>query len=140
MSRSAAAIVTDMLQGVVKEGTAKKALALKRPIAGKTGTTNEYKDALFIGFSPSIAAGVWVGKDNFTTLGEKETGSKAALPIWIQFMREALQERPNEYFDIPDDIVQIHIHPSTGMLEPDTSPSGVKALFEKGTEFRQQNE
>ena len=88
MSRAGAGIMTNMLEGVIKEGTGKKARVIRCPIAGKTGTTNKYKDALFIGFSPSIAAGVWVGQDIGVTLGNLETGARAALPIWIEFMRE----------------------------------------------------
>ena len=123
-----------MLCGVVREGTGKKARALKRPVAGKTGTTNNYRDALFIGFSPSVAAGVWVGQDNFTTLGKRETGAKAALPIWIEFMKKALENSRCQYFDIPDDVVQVRIDALTGRLAPDDSRQAVSAIFKKGTE------
>ena len=136
MSRAGAAIMTNMLEGVVKEGTGKKARVIKRPIAGKTGTTNKYKDALFIGFSPSIATGVWVGQDASITLGKWETGAKAALPIWIEFMEKALANRPCQYFDIPDDVVQAHMDPLTGLLASENSPHAVTALFKKGTEPR----
>ncbi len=128
--------MTNMLEGVVKEGTGKKARVIKRPIAGKTGTTNKYKDALFIGFSPSIATGVWVGQDASITLGKWETGAKAALPIWIEFMEKALANRPCQYFDIPDDVVQAHMDPLTGLLASENSPHAVTALFKKGTEPR----
>ncbi len=94
MSREGAAIVTNMLEGVVQEGTGRNARILQGPVAGKTGTTNNYQDALFIGFSPAIAAGVWVGLDSGGTLGDRETGAKAALPIWIQFMKNAPQPDP----------------------------------------------
>lgn len=134
MSRAGAAIITNMLCGVVREGTGKKARSLKRPVAGKTGTTNNYRDALFIGFSPSVAAGVWVGQDNFTTLGKRETGAKAALPIWIEFMKKALENSRCQYFDIPDDVVQVRINALTGRLAPDDSRQAVSALFKKGTE------
>jgi len=90
MSRTGAAIMTDMLMGVIKEGTGKKANIIKRPVGGKTGTTDKCKDALFIGFSPSIVTGVWVGRDKFITLGNRETGARAALPIWVKFMEKAL--------------------------------------------------
>ena len=134
MSRAGAAIITNMLCGVVREGTGKKARSLKRPVAGKTGTTNNYRDALFIGFSPSVAAGVWVGQDNFTTLGKRETGAKAALPIWIEFMKKALENSRCQYFDIPDDVVQVRIDALTGRLAPDDSRQAVSAIFKKGTE------
>jgi len=134
ISRESAAVITDMLRSVVQEGTGKKAMVIQRPIAGKTGTTNEFKDALFIGFSPSITTGVWVGQDKFTTIGKGETGARAALPIWIEFMNKALRDRPIQYFDIPDGVVKMDIDPSTGLLAPDNSPNAVKALFKKGTE------
>jgi penicillin-binding protein 1A len=136
MSRTGAAIITDMLQGVIREGTGKKANRLPFPLGGKTGTTNEFKDALFIGFSPSIAAGVWVGNDNFTPLGRGETGSKAALPIWMAFMNEAQKGRPYHYFDIPDDVVSVRINPQTGLLAPENSRNAVSAMLKKGTEPR----
>ena len=93
MSRSGAAVITNMLEAVIQEGTGARAKTLPGPLAGKTGTTNEYKDALFIGYSPQIAAGVWVGNDDASTLGLHETGARAALPIWIEFMRQALARR-----------------------------------------------
>ncbi len=134
MSRTGAAVMTDMLQAVIKEGTAKKAKQFGRPVAGKTGTTNDFKDALFIGFSPSIAAGVWVGHDNFTTLGPKETGSRAALPVWIEFMAAAFEKRSSSYFDIPDDVVRLPIHTKTGAVVQTSAASGVAwALFKKET-------
>ncbi|MBW2320554.1 MAG: PBP1A family penicillin-binding protein [Deltaproteobacteria bacterium] len=134
MSRAGAAIMTDMLIGVIQEGTGKKARGINRPIAGKTGTTNEYKDALFVGFSPSIATGVWVGQDVFITIGKNETGARAALPIWIEFMTQALDSKPFQYFDMPDDMVRVPMDPSTGLLVSDDSPRSVTALFKKGTE------
>ena len=134
MSRADAAIMTDMLCGVIQEGTGKKARVIKRPVAGKTGTTNNFKDALFIGFSPSIATGVWVGQDSFTTLGKGETGAKAALPIWIEFMDKALLDKPIQYFDMPDAVVKVPMDPSTGCRVTDDSPHAVSALFKKGTE------
>ena len=82
--------MVELLQGVVQHGTAIAAKKLNHPVAGKTGTTNDYTDAWFIGFSPSITCGVWVGYDEKKTLGPEETGGHAALPIWIDFMRVAL--------------------------------------------------
>jgi penicillin-binding protein 1A len=134
MSRATAAIMTDMLRSVIQDGTGRKAKSILRPVAGKTGTTDEFKDALFVGFSPSITTGVWVGQDAFTTLGKGETGAKAALPIWIDFMNGALNDKPLQYFDIPDDVVIVPINPSTGRLAADDDPHAVKAFFKKGTE------
>ena len=134
MSRTGAAIVTNMLEGVVKEGTGRQAQILRRAVAGKTGTTNDYRDAMFIGFSPSIIAGAWVGQDLGGTLGDKETGAKAALPIWIDFMAAALQNESHQYFDIPDDVSQVRMDPITGLAQLDDSKPAVVALFKKGTE------
>jgi penicillin-binding protein 1A len=138
MSRENAAIMANLLEGVILEGTGKKAQSLHRSIAGKTGTTNKYKDALFVGFSPAIAVGVWVGCDNFSTLGSKETGARAALPIWMEFMRNALAGQEYEYFDMPDNMLKIKIDPNTGKPIPDDqadgladNSDGVVALFAK---------
>jgi penicillin-binding protein 1A len=130
MSRAGAAVITNMLEAVIKEGTGKKAkIITSRPIAGKTGTAENFTDALFIGFSPSIATGVWVGQDNNASLGEGETGSRTALPIWIDFMTKALENSPFQYFDIPDDVIQAWIDPATGQPVPSDSPQAVPALF-----------
>ncbi len=133
MSRAGAAIMTNMLEGVIKEGTGRRALKLGRAVAGKTGTTNDYKDALFVGFSPRVIAGVWVGRDAGGSLGTKETGAKAALPVWIDFMQAALQQEPHQYFDIPDDVTQMRMDPITGLSQPENSKHSVVALFKKGT-------
>jgi len=134
MSREGAAIITNMLEGVVLEGTGHKALALPGPVAGKTGTTNDYNDALFVGFSPAVVTGVWVGCDSGGTLGNKETGARAALPIWIQFMQTALTGGSKEHFDLPDNVVKVRIDPQTGALATNGSQDAVTALFKKGTE------
>jgi penicillin-binding protein 1A len=134
MSREGAAIVTNMLEGVVREGTGRKARILRGPLAGKTGTTNNYHDALFVGFSPAVAAGIWVGLDQGGTMGDKETGSRAALPIWMDFMATAQADAPHQYFDIPDNVIKIHMNPDTGRLASDGSKLAVTALFKKGTE------
>jgi penicillin-binding protein 1A len=134
MSRSAAAIMCDMLQSVIQEGTGRKARVIKRPVAGKTGTTNDYRDALFVGFSPGLAAGVWVGRDIPGTLGRGETGARAALPVWIEFMGPALAHRPYEEFDVPDDTVQAFMDPVSGRRAIAGARGAVKALFRKGSE------
>ena len=99
-------IMTDLLQAVVKEGTGMKALKLAdlAPVAGKTGTTNDYTDAWFVGFSPKLTTAVWVGRDDHKSLGKKEAGSRAALPIWIDFMEEALAKYPGGSFKRPSSI------------------------------------
>ena len=87
-----------LLQAVVQHGTAAAASSMNHAFGGKTGTTNDYTDAWFIGFSPSITAGTWIGFDDRRSLGEKETGARAALPIWMNFMKVAVADRPNEQF------------------------------------------
>src|SRR5262249_8932875 len=98
-SRTARTMVS-LLQGVVQHGTASAARKLNHPVAGKTGTTNDYTDAWFIGFSPSVTCGVWMGFDEKKDLGENETGGHAALPIWMDFMREVVSDplHKNETF------------------------------------------
>jgi penicillin-binding protein 1A len=87
-----------LLQGVVQHGTAAQASSLKHPLGGKTGTTNDYTDAWFIGFSPSITCGTWIGFDDRQSLGEKETGARAALPMWMDFMKAAIAGKDKEAF------------------------------------------
>jgi penicillin-binding protein 1A len=101
ISPTLARTLTHMLQGVVDRGTAVAARVLERPLAGKTGTTNDFSNAWFVGYAPSVVAGVWVGHDRPRSLGPDETGARAALPIWIAVMREALRDRPVEDFPPP---------------------------------------
>jgi len=101
ISARTARIMTSMLEGVVKHGTGYAASKLNHPLAGKTGTTNDFTDAWFVGFSPSITCGVWVGYDEKKTLGNRETGSEAALPIWIDFMKAAIKGKDKEQFPGP---------------------------------------
>lgn len=136
MTETQASIMVDMLQGVVAEGTAKQARRLSMPVAGKTGTTNDFRDALFVGFSPAVAAGVWVGMDDFSPLGDMETGARAALPIWIDFMEATRPESAASYFDIPDNMKKIWMNPVTGRAAENGDDEAVKALFANGTEPR----
>lgn len=127
-------LINSLLRDVVKRGTGRRALTLGRAdLAGKTGTTNEQRDAWFNGFHPSLVAVAWVGFDNSTPLGNKETGGRAALPIWISFMREALKDAPNAPLAQPEGIVGLLIDPETGLK---TSSSNQKAIFEY---FREEN-
>ena len=101
ISQETARTMVDLMEEPIKPGgTAAKAAELKRPIRGKTGTTNDFTDAWFIGYTPSLVAGAWIGFDEKVTLGDKETGAKAALPIWMDFMREVYKDKPIEQFDI----------------------------------------
>jgi penicillin-binding protein 1A len=103
-------IMVSLMRGVVERGTAVRAKALKRPVAGKTGTTNDFTDAWFVGYEPSLAAGVWVGYDDKRiSLGAKEEGGKVALPIWMDFWAEATRDRPPEDYPVPGNIVFVPI-------------------------------
>jgi penicillin-binding protein 1A len=132
MSQAGAAIITDMLSNVIQTGTGKRARYIKRPLAGKTGTTDQYKDALFIGFSPDIAVGVWTGLDTSATLGDRETGARAALPIWTAFMEKAIQKRPVQYFGIPDSVMYVNMDSDTGKIVAD-GVSGTERILVKRT-------
>jgi len=101
VSREIARTMVALLQSVVAEGTARRARALERAVAGKTGTTNDYTDAWFIGLTPSLTCGVWVGFDQKRSLGRGETGGRAALPIWIEFVRQATRQKASEEFPSP---------------------------------------
>ncbi len=106
--------MVSIMQGVVQRGTGARLAQLKRNLAGKTGTTNENKDAWFIGFSPDMVVGIYVGFDEPRTLGKVETGAKAALPIFYDFMKEALKNKPNLEFRVPKGIKFVRINPKTG--------------------------
>lgn len=129
-------VLTTILQGVVDEsgGTGGAARALGRPVAGKTGTTNGYYDAWFVGYTPDIATGVWVGFDEEKSLGRGEVGGKAALPIWLGYMKSAHQELPPRSFPVPDGIVFANIDNETGQLVTSGSKSVVRQAFIDGTE------
>jgi len=103
IDQQTARTMTTMLRGVTQHGTGAAAAQLNHPVGGKTGTTSDYTDAWFLGFSPSVTCGVWVGFDSRESLGEKETGAKAALPIWMTFMRAAIQGKPDELFPGDDE-------------------------------------
>jgi penicillin-binding protein 1A len=98
ISVETARTMMQFLQAVVQHGTAASASQLKHPLGGKTGTTNDFTDAWFLGFSPSVTCGTWIGFDDRQTLGEKETGARAALPMWMDFMRVVIAKKPNEAF------------------------------------------
>ena len=106
--------MVSIMQGVVQRGTGARLAGLKKNLAGKTGTTNENKDAWFVGFSPDMVVGVYVGFDDPRTLGKVETGAQAALPIFYDFMKDALKDKPNYDFRIPEGIKFVRINPKTG--------------------------
>jgi penicillin-binding protein 1A len=122
ISSRTARIMTSMLEAVVQHGTGVAATKLKVPLGGKTGTTNDFTDAWFVGFSSGITAGVWMGYDEKRTLGSKETGARAALPIWIQFMSAALAGKDPGQFQPPPELPQ---KPTAQTLDtPDLAPAG----------------
>ncbi len=122
-------IITHLLEGVVQHGTAQRAKVLGRPVAGKTGTSSDYTDAWFIGYTPSLLAGVWVGFDDKTSLGKNETGARAALPIWISFMDQALKNTPIESFNPPEGIVLIKVNLQTGLPSDGSSDETILEAF-----------
>jgi len=126
-------ITTSVLQDVVRRGTGWRVRAVGRPVAGKTGTTDEYKDAWFIGYTPSLVAGVWVGYDDSKPLGRAEVGGVAAAPIWLYFMEKALAGQPVENFKVPEGIVSVKIDPQTGLLARPFSSDARVEYFLDGT-------
>ncbi len=120
-------LMTDMLRAVVQEGTGFRVRQLRRPVAGKTGTTNNLFDAWFIGYTPQIATGVWVGYDQPRNLGMNETGSRAASPIFLDYMQRALRGKSIEDFSVPDRVVFARIDRETGLL---ARPGDENALFQ----------
>ena len=130
----AAYLVTDLLRAVVQEGTGFRVRALKRPMAGKTGTTNDLHDAWFLGYSPQVVAGVWVGFDNAHNLGKNETGSRAASPIFVDFMRLALERYAREEFPIPKGVQFVQIDRKSGLRASGGDPKAtVFQPFRAGT-------
>jgi penicillin-binding protein 1A len=114
-----------LLQAVVQHGTAAAAAQMNHALGGKTGTTNNYTDAWFVGFSPSITCGSWIGFDNRQSLGDKETGARAALPIWVDFMKVALANKPNEAFSMPNAPkrqIQVPVDSATEAAPTPTTP------------------
>lgn len=131
---AAAYLMTSLMESVVKEGTARslKALGFDWPAAGKTGTTNDGRDAWFVGYTTSLLAGVWTGSDDNRAL--KLTGAKDALPLWAKFMKEAVADRPADDFVRPDGLVQVRICVESGMLAVTGCPRKLDELFIAGTE------
>ncbi|MFH1624035.1 MAG: PBP1A family penicillin-binding protein [Pseudomonadota bacterium] len=133
ISPQTAYLMTNLLKGVVENGTGWRAKVLHRPVGGKTGTSNNEVDAWFIGFTPNLIAGTWVGFDDHRNLGEHETGSGAAAPIWVQFMKEVLRDKPIRDFPVPDGIVFVKTDRKTGLLASPKSTSIIFESFEEGT-------
>src|SRR5579871_5848144 len=126
--------IVSILEGVIQRGTGQSIKVLNRPLAGKTGTSSDFRDAWFIGFSPDLAVGVFIGKDNFQTLGNGEQGALAAAPIFRDFMKEALANVPATPFRIPQGIVLVPTNPFTGNVVPQGTPGSILEAFKPGTE------
>jgi len=133
ISRETAYVMTDLLKAVIKEGTGWRIRALKRPAAGKTGTTNNLWDAWFLGYTPGLVTGVWAGYDDRKPMGKEETGSRAASPIWLYFMSEVLKDQAIEKFHAPEGIVFSRIDADTGFLAGPDSERTVLQAFKKGS-------
>jgi penicillin-binding protein 1A len=119
--------IVSMLEGVVQRGTATKLREIGKPLAGKTGTTNDSMDAWFVGFSPDLAVGVFVGYDQPRSLGDHETGSSVAVPIFKDFMTVALKDQPAIPFRVPPGLQLVRVDPGTGKL---ASPGARNAIWE----------
>src|SRR5881409_154433 len=123
-------VITHMLRGVVERGTGVAAKALGWPIAAKTGTTNDYSNAWFVGYTPRVATGVWIGYDRPRSLGKDETGSRVAVPIWVAYMGKVLGDSPREDFPVPDKVVLVPVD-----LDPSNECVHVVTMaFVRGTE------
>lgn len=134
LTPATAFIVTNLLRGVVEHGTGARARSLGRPLAGKTGTTNDYRDAWFNGFSRHYITGVWVGLDEPKRIGANETGARAALPIWQAYMSEAHRDLPPLDFPIPEGITVLSIDADSGLLASNNCTKVITEAFITGTE------
>lgn len=129
-------VLLQMMRSVVESpgGTARSLQSLGRPVAGKTGTASEHRDAWFVGFTSELVAGVWVGFDDHAPLGPRETGGNAAAPAWLRFMKQAQELFPARPWEMPEGVVSVDIDPRTGLLAPDFAPYVEREVFISGTE------
>jgi len=133
ISPETAYLVTNLMESVVRRGTGWRAKALQRPAAGKTGTTNDLKDAWFAGYVPQLVTVSWVGNDIEKPLGDHETGSRAAAPAWVAFMLKALENVPVANFPVPDTIEFRPIDPKTGLLVTEDTEGALIEVFAPGS-------
>lgn len=133
MTDAEAFMITSLMRSVVEEGTAGAARSLRRPVAGKTGTSNEARDTWFVGFSAQTVAGVWVGFDDRRPLGRGEEGARSALPVWIDVLRAAEGDRPQVGFALPPGVSIARIDPISGLLAPADYGDGIEEYFLTGT-------
>ena len=133
ISAETAYLTTTLMESVIQDGTGARAKALGRPVAGKTGTTNELRDAWFVGGVPQLLALTWIGYDQERSLGHLETGGHAALPAWLAFMQEAVAGIPAEAFPVPDSIEFQPIDPASGRATAETAGGAMIEAFAPGT-------
>jgi penicillin-binding protein 1A len=126
--------ITHMMEGVVERGTGRRALRVGKPLAGKTGTTDDYRDAIFVGFSPDLVVGVRIGFDDNRSLGEGEAGGSLAAPIFTEFMEKALEFEPATPFRAPPAIRMVSVNATTGAFMPGGGPGSISEAFRPGTE------
>lgn len=134
LSAQTAYLMVDLLRAVVTQGTGGRAAELGRPVAGKTGTNQDLRDLWWVGFTPDLVAGAWMGNDDFTPLGKKFTASSKIVPWWTAFMKKAHAGIPPKNFPVPDGIVFTKIDKQTGFLALPTCPKVVLAAFKKATD------
>ena len=134
LSAQTAYLMVDLLKAVVTSGTGARAQELGRPTGGKTGTNQDLKDLWFVGFTPDLACGAWMGYDDFTSMGKHFTAASKVLPWWVEFMKKAHAGLPVRNFEVPPDIVFAKIDSQTGMLALPTCPKVALVAFKKGTD------
>ena len=134
LSAETAYLITNMLEDVIQHGTGRRAKVIPYPVAGKTGTTNDFTDGWFIGYSPRVVTGVWAGFDQIKSLGDKISGARSALPIWIDFMNNIEPPTDEERFIPPYDIVFAEIDPKTGFLAERGASNTKREIFVRGSE------
>jgi len=140
LSPQTAFIMTHLLKQVISSGTGRRAAAINRPAAGKTGTTNENHDAWFVGYTPALVAAVWLGFDEASPLGVSEEGGRAATPIWLAFMQEALAKTPSTDFQVPEGVIFVQIDPKSGKLATAKTKNPVFEVFREGTQPKETSE
>ena len=140
ISPETAYLISNIMESVVREGTGWRAKAINRPSAGKTGTTNDLKDAWYIGYIPQLACVSWVGYDQERPLGKSETGSRAAAPAWVAFMKEASKQYPRAEFKVPDSIEFHPVDPKNGLLLAGDDKKAYYEAFAPGTAPTQKSE
>jgi penicillin-binding protein 1A len=134
MRPDTAYVLTNVMRGVIERGTGARARVLNRPVAGKTGTSSEATDVWFVGFTPNLVAGVWIGYDLKRSLGSAETGGRLALPLWITFMQKALSDLPPDDFPVPENVVLTPVNYMTGQRTSRDDRGAFLEYFIKGTE------